>query len=110
MILVQFLMPIQICPYAPSSLRSWRLLVIKLKPVTVMEFKSTTLAVPQTLDAVQGPQGIPGGVPATYRVLPLRRPMVAAFTGMLTPGVFVFRSKTVTLAADPPHSGPQLRM
>src|SRR5713226_10585959 len=81
--------------------------------VTVIELTSTTLSVPQLVAAVPEPQAVPGGVPATYRVLPLRRPMVAPSTGTVVPAVLVFMSSTVILAGvptGPPHSGPQFRM
>src|SRR6266849_134261 len=89
------------------------------EPVTVIEVRSTTSSRPQEIAAVVLPVQVfapgtgGGGVPATYSVLPLRRPMVAPSTGTVVPAVLVFMSSTVMLAVLPGtllHSGPQLRM
>src|SRR5712692_4395430 len=90
------------------------------EPETVIEVRSTTSSRPQEVAAVVLPVQVlapgagGGGVPATYKVVPLRRPMVAPCTGRgVVPEVLVFMSSTVMLAgvpASPPHSGPQFRM
>src|SRR5215470_980485 len=78
--------------------------------VTDSDPRSMVVSVPQLVAAVPPPQGVPGAVPATYRVLPEIIPIVAAVTGMTLVIVRVSISTTLTLAAVPPHSGPQLRM
>src|SRR5438132_13444869 len=78
--------------------------------LTVMEAASMTLNVPQVCPAVPEGHGVPGGVPATYRVVPDNIPIVAASTESDNPGALVFIFTAVTLAAVPVHSTPQLHM
>src|SRR5580765_6710549 len=53
----------------------------------------------------------PTGVPATYKLLPLSRPVVAAATGTeATVAGGPLKSTSITLAEAPAHSAPQFRM
>src|SRR6266496_2869268 len=80
-------------------------------PVTVPEPTSTISSRPHTVAAVVWPAQslFAPGVPATYRLEPLRKAVVAASTGIVCVIVSVERSKMATLACTPPHCGPQLR-
>src|SRR5438034_10439206 len=78
--------------------------------LTVMEAASMTLNVPQVCPAVPEGHGVPGGVPATYRVVPDNIPIVAASTESDNPGALVFIFSAVTLAAVPVHSAPQFKI
>src|SRR5438093_13630605 len=78
-----------------------------------MDPTSTTLTEPQLCAWVPESQASPGGLPATYKVVPFSRPIVAPpvtvplLSGSGVPGTLVFISSGVTLTWLPPHSGPQ---
>src|SRR5207253_11367796 len=78
--------------------------------LTVMEAVSMTLNVPQVCPAVPEGHDVPGGVPATNKVVPDNIPIVAASTASGNPGALVFIFSAVTLAAVPVHSAPQFNM
>src|SRR2546428_7048849 len=78
--------------------------------LTVMEVVSMTLNVPQVCPAVPEGHGVPGGVPATYRVVRDNIPIVAASTASGNPGTLVFIFSAVTPAVVPVHSAPQFNM
>src|SRR5439155_27276459 len=78
--------------------------------LTVMEAASMTLNVPQVCPAVPEGHGVPGAVPAAYRVVPDNIPIVAASTESDNPGALVFIFSVVTPAAVPVHSAPQVNM
>src|SRR5689334_8613831 len=65
------------------------------------------VSVPHVVAAVPVPHGFEGAVPATYSVFPEMIPLVAAVTGIVAVMVWFSTSTTLTLAAVPPHCGPQ---
>src|SRR2546421_12944791 len=83
---------------------------IRLWLLTVMEVVSMTMNVQQVWSAVPEVHGVPGGVPATYRVVPDNIPIVAASTASGNPGTLVFIFSAVTPAVVPVHSAPQFNM
>src|SRR2546429_9501216 len=75
-----------------------------------MEAVSMTLNVPQVCPAVPEGHDVPGGVPATNKVVPDNIPIVAASTASGNPGTLVFIFSAVTPAVVPVHSAPQFNM
>ena len=79
--------------------------------VRVMKLTGSDAVMVVMLIAWSVPEGLPAGVPATYRFVPFRSAVRAADTrtAPCTAGALL-KSTSMTLAALPPHSAPQLRM
>src|SRR5215813_405811 len=105
---VQFCEPMNSWAFAPIAIFVCMPSAIRMGDVFLMlsELVSIRVKLPQEVDDVCPPQGVPGSVPATYRVFPLNKPVVAAGTGMLVPMVLLSMSSTTTAPAVPWHSGP----
>src|SRR5437016_6057103 len=111
--LVQWVAPTKSWPFA-ISMREWLPSEMIADPVTRLLPTSMVSSRPQVVAKVVEPvqllmPGGVGGVPATYSVVPDSRPKVAPSTGIVTVAVLLLRSRTVTLAAVPLHSGPQFK-
>src|SRR6266481_1002552 len=83
-----------------KTILAWVPLAIETAPPAVRVLVLTACSLP----VVE-----PNGVPATNRVVPLKTPAVAPETAMGVPIIGPFRFTFTTLAAVPPHSGPQFK-